>query len=56
MFAKMERVNAIVVQVEPEVFLVVTTDPPTGLDIIPEIEKVVGGAPLTSKVRSDLIR
>ena len=43
MFAKMERCNAIVVQVEPEVFLVVTTDPPTGLDIIPEIEKVVGG-------------
>ena len=43
MFAKMERCNAIVVQVEAEVFLVVTTDPPTGLDIIPEIEKVVGG-------------
>jgi hypothetical protein len=41
MFAQMEKVNAIAVQVGSDRMLVVTTDPPTGLDLVPAIRKAV---------------
>jgi len=41
MFVKMERVNAMTFQVGKESFLVVTTDPPTGLDVVPKIQDII---------------
>ncbi|TLX98757.1 MAG: hypothetical protein E6K90_08890 [Thaumarchaeota archaeon] len=41
MFARMEKVHAVVVQVGSNRMLVVTTNPPTGLNLIPAIERVI---------------
>jgi hypothetical protein len=41
LFAEMEKCNALAFQVETDVFLVVTTDPPTGLDLVPKIKKII---------------
>ena len=44
MYAQMKRVNVIVLQAGPERMLCVTTNPPTGYDLIPKIEDVLRSA------------
>ena len=41
MYAQMKRVNVIVLQAGPKMMLCVTTNPPSGYDLIPRIEGVL---------------
>ena len=47
MYAQMGRVNVIVLQAGPKMMLCVTTDPPTGYDLIPKIEGILRSTNIT---------
>ena len=46
-YAQMKKVNVIVLQAGPETMLCVTTNPPTGYDLIPKIEGILRSANIT---------
>jgi hypothetical protein len=41
MYVEMEKFSATAFQVGKKNFLVVTTDPPTGLEVVPKIQKLI---------------